>query len=140
MPSHIKADRHTIAVLLDDRSGPVRILQSGGADVHSGGAGLQCGFQRGVVAHATGHLDVHRATQLMHDGTQLITVVTGTEGGVQIDQMDPLRAGFDPRASGFQRGAVIGFRTGLTLAQTHGLAVTNVHRGQKSKRHDVLLI
>ena len=135
MTAHIQTNSHTVAVLLDDRSGPIRVLQSGGADVHSGGTGLKGRVQRSVIAHAAGQFDVHAVAKLMNDFTQLIAIVARTESGIKIDQVNPFGTGLNPGTGGLKRRTVIGFGTGFALAQAHGLAIAYIDGGQQSQRH-----
>src|SRR5690606_27863814 len=58
-------------------------------------------------------------------------VAAAAEGGVEVDQVDPLRALVDPVAGGGQRVAVAGLGTGLALREPHGLAICNVDSGKK---------
>jgi hypothetical protein len=106
--AHVKSDGDAVAVPLDDRGGPFGVLQRGGADVHAGRSGLQRGGQRVVVTHAAGHLDVDLVAELMNNLTQLRAVVPRAERRIQIDEMNPLGAGLDPRAGRFERAAVVG--------------------------------
>ena len=135
MAAHIEADCHAITVLLDDGSGPIRILKSGRANVHTGCSCFQGRIERCIVTHTAGHFNIDFAAQFLDDGTQLVTVVARAERGVKIDQVNPFRTGLSPRASGLQRRTVVGFRTGFTLAQANGLAITNIDGGKQCQRH-----
>ena len=135
MAAHVKANGHAIAVLLDDGSGPIRILKRCRANVHTGGACFQSCVEGCVVAHATGHFDIDLVAKLLDDGAQLVTVVARAECRVKVDQMNPFRTGLDPRAGSLQRRTVIGFRTGFALAQANGLAITNIDCGKQCQRH-----
>ena len=115
MSTHIEANGHLVTIFVNHTGRPLRILQCGGADVHTCGAGVERGIQGGIVTHAARHLDVHLVSELPDDLTQLGAVVPRAEGGVEIDQVDPLRPGVHPRACGVERRAIVRLRTGLTL-------------------------
>ena len=107
------------------------LLQRGGADVDPAAAGGQRGRQRLVVADAAGQLDldVERADDL---GQQL-AVVPAAEGGVEVDQVDPLRARLLPAQRGLDRVAEALLRAGHALHQLDGLAAGDVDGGQAAR-------
>ena len=130
--AYVQADRDLVAVLGDDLGDPLGGLQRGGAEVDPAAAGGQRGGQRGVVADAAGQLDldVHGAGDL---GDQL-PVVAGAEGGVQVDQVQPLGARALPGQGGLQRVAVGGLGAGLAVHEADGLAVADVDGGEEFER------
>ena len=135
MPTHVKTNGHPIAILLDDRSGPIRVLQGRGADVHTRSTGLQCSIQRIIITNATGQFDIDPVTKFVNDFTQLTAVVARAKCGIEIHQMNPFGTGLGPSACRLERRTVIRFRTGFTLAQAHGLAIAHINSGEKSQRH-----
>ena len=85
--------------------------------------------ERLVVADAAAQLDldVERADDL---GQQL-AVVAAAEGGVEVDQVDPLRAGLLPAQRRLERVAEALLGAGDALDQLDGLAVGDVDGGQE---------
>ncbi len=121
-------------MLGDDLGDPLGGLQGGGAEVDAAAAGGEGGGERGVVADAAGQLDldVHGAGHFGDEGA----VVAGAEGGVQVDEVQPLGAGALPGECGLQRGAVGGLGAGLAVHQADRLAVADVYGGEQFKlRH-----
>ena len=125
----VEADGDPVAVLGDRPGAPLRRLQRGGAEVHPAAAGGQGRGQRLVVADAAGelHVDVELAD---HAGQQL-AVAAAAEGGVEVDQVDPLGAVPLPLHGRVQRVAVGRLAAGLPLHETDGLAVGDVDGGEE---------
>lgn len=109
--------------------GPLGILEGCGAQVDASGVEGQNPLEGFVVTDTAGHLDLH-LDPLGH-ATQHVDVVTATERRVQVHQVQPFRPGLLPHECGVHGIAVPGFGTGLTLNETHGLAVLHVHGGQQ---------
>ncbi len=80
-----------------------------------------------IVADAAGQL--HRDVQLADDVGQELAVGPAAEGGVEVDQVDPLGAAFLPAQRGLQRVAVAGLAAGLALHQPDGLAGGHIDAG-----------
>src|SRR5690606_1276809 len=130
--AHVQADGDPVAVAGDGTSGPVRVLQRRGAEVDTGGAGVQGPLERGVVADATGELDVH--VQLAHDPGELLVARPAAEGGTQDDKVGPIRPLVPPGRGRLRRVAVRGLGTGLTVEEPDGLAVDDVDGGKELQR------
>ena len=109
--AHVQAHGDEAAVVGDDALGPLGVLQGGGAEVDAGGAGLQGPGQGGVVADAAGQLDLD--ADLADDAGEELGVGPAAEGGVEVDQVDPLGAGLGPVAGRVQGVAVVGLGSGL---------------------------
>ena len=65
------------------------------------------------------------------DPGQQLAVGAAAEGGVEVDQVHPLRAVALPGQRGLERVAVGGLAAGLALDQAHGLAVGDVDGGEE---------
>src|SRR5690606_5448415 len=84
----VEPDGDAVTVLGDDPGGPLRVLQRGGAEVHPLGAGVQRPGQALVVADAAGQLDGD--VEVGDDVREQLGVRAAAEGGVEVDEVDPL--------------------------------------------------
>ena len=112
---------------------PCRVLQRSRAEDDPRAVGGQRPLQRGVVADAARQL--HLDVQLPDHAREQLGVGATAERGVEVDQVDPLRATDLPRESGVARRAAGGLDTDLTLDEPDGLAVGHVDGGQQRERH-----
>ena len=85
-----------------------------------------------VVPDAAGDLDVE--PELGGDLGDDLGVVAAAERGVQVDQVDPLRAGVLPALRGRSRIAEPLLRSGPALDELHGLTAGDVDRRQQDQR------
>src|SRR5699024_96924 len=133
----VQADSDLISVLLDDLLAPFRVLQRGGSDVHPLASGGQGALEGGVVADAAGELDlqVHCLGDLADD----LEVATSAEGGIEVDEVNPLGPGVLPGHGGLDRRAVAGLRAGLALDEADGLALGDVDGGKESQSGGVVV-
>ena len=135
---HVEAHRDPLAVGGDDLCAPVGVLQRRGAEIHPGTAGGQRPLQGRVVADAAGQLD--RDVQLADDAGQQFGVGSAAERGVEIDEVDPLRAVVLPLQRGVPGGRRTRSRYRPRPGQAHGLAVGDVdggkHEGGREDDHD----
>ena len=92
--AHVQTDRDPVPVVGDDLLAPLGLLQRRRTDVDPGASGGQGALQRLVVADAAGDLDVE--PELGGDLGDDLGIVAPPEGGVEVDQVDPLRAGVLP--------------------------------------------
>ena len=127
--AHVEADRHGVTEPVDHRSRPLRVLESGRAQVDPAAAGGQGHRQGLVVADAAGEL--HRDVEPADDVGQLVPVGPAPERRVEVDQVDPLGAGLLPGQRGGQRVAVVRLAAGLALHQPDGLSVGDVDRWEQ---------
>src|SRR5690606_15076030 len=118
-----------LTVAGDDLGGPLGVLEGGGAEVDPLGAGVERPGEALVVADPTGELDgdVEVGDEL---GEQL-GVRAPPEGGVEVDEVDPLGALLRPGPGGLARVAVGGLGAGLPLDETDGLTVDDVDGGKQ---------
>ncbi len=107
---------------------PRGVLQGGGAEVHPRASRRERATQRGVVANTAGHLHLHVEAR-DHVGEEF-GVRSATEGGIEIDEVDPLRSPGLPLERGGNGIAVGRLRASLALEQAHRLAVRDVNGGQ----------
>ena len=119
-PAYVEPDGDAVAVRGDGLGAPLRLLEGGRADVHPATPGAHRRVERLVVADATAHLhvDVEGADDL---GEQ-VAVVAAAEGGVEVDQVDPLRTGLLPAQRRLDRVAEALLRAGHALHELDGLA------------------
>src|SRR5699024_2637023 len=129
----VHADGDAVAVLADDALAPLGVLQRGGADVHAAAARGQRGLQGLVVADAAGQL--HVDVELADDVAQQLVVRAAAERRVEVDEVDPLRAGVLPVRRGIEGRAVVGLGARGALDQANGLAVGDVNGGQEGQGH-----
>src|SRR5690606_40879255 len=104
--AHVQAHGDAVAVLGEHLGGPLGVLQRCGAEVDTAATGGERGGQRLVVPDAAGELDVH-----VHGGDDLseqLRVAAAAEGGVEVDQVQPLRAALLESERRVERGAVGG--------------------------------
>ncbi len=125
----VEADRDPVAVLGDRGRAPLRLLERRGADVDPAAAGGHRRRQRLVVADPAAHLDldVEGADDL---GLEL-AVVAAPERRVEVDQVEPLRAGLLPAQGRLDRVAEVLLRAGHALHELDRLAVGDVDGGQQ---------
>lgn len=98
---NVQPDGDLVAVLGDRPRTPIGVLQSGGAHVDPGAPGGQRGGKRIVVADAAGEFDLN--VEFAHHLGEQFAVGTTAEGGVQVDQVDPVGAVALPAQRGVQR-------------------------------------
>jgi hypothetical protein len=91
-------------VVGDRSAGPLRVLQGRGAEVDAGAPGGQGGGEAAVVADAAAELDLD--VEPPDDVREQGGVRTAPEGGVEINEMDPLGTGLLPGARRLERVAV----------------------------------
>src|SRR5204863_7616406 len=113
--AHVEPARHAVAVRRDRLRAPPGLLERGGADVHPAATSGHRRFERLVVADPAAHLDldVEGADDLGLEPT----VVAAAEGRVEVDEVDPLRAGLLPAHGGLDRVAEPLLRAGYALHQ-----------------------
>ena len=87
-----------------------------------------------VVADAAGELDVDAARPVLMTFLMTPCVVAAAEGGVEVDEVDPLGALARPVGGGVDGIAVAGLGAGLALGEADGLAVGDVDRGEQDER------
>jgi len=110
---------------------PVRVLERRRADVDPGAAGRQRRVQRGVVADAAGHL--HRDVQAADHLGEQPAVLPPAEGGVEVDQVDPLGACRLPGQGGLEGVAVGRLAARCALHQADRLTAGDVDGGQQDQ-------
>ena len=103
--THVETDRDPVAVLGDDTGAPLRLLERCGADVDPPAAGGQGRLERLVVADAAAHLGVD--VEGAHDLGLQLAVGAAAEGGVEVDEVQPLGALLLPRQRGLERVAEV---------------------------------
>src|SRR5690606_1787357 len=86
-----------------------------------------------VVADAARQLDVDPARGVLDDLLDDGVVVTAPEGGVEVDEVDPLGALVGPLLGRVDGVAEIRLSAGLPLGEAHRLAVGDIHRGQEGQ-------
>jgi hypothetical protein len=123
--AHVQPDRNPVSVARDRAAHPLRPLEGGRADVDPGGAGRKSCLQRLVIADTAG--EFHGHLELADHGPQQVGVATTTEGGVKVDQVDPLRTVRLPLQGRVQRVAVRRLRSSLSLHEAHRSAVRHIH-------------
>jgi hypothetical protein len=125
----IQTDGDPLLVAINYLLTPLGALQRGGTDVHSSAPGSECPLQRVIIANAAGQLDIQPEVcdELGHD----LGIVATAEGGIQVDQVNPLRAGFLPALGSSPGVPEPSLRTGLTLDQLHRLSSRDVDRRQE---------
>ena len=128
----VEADGDPVAVGGDDLLAPLRALEGGGADVDPAAAGGQRPLEGLVVADAAGQLHLH--AQVGDDLGDDLGVAALAEGGVEVDQVDPLRAGVLPALGGGPRVPEHLLRAEPTLDQLDRLAAGDVDGGQQDQR------
>src|SRR5690606_23816402 len=77
------------------------------------------------------HVDVFRDSG---DAFDFGAVLAASEGGVEVDEVDPLGALVDPVGGGVGGISVAGFGAGFALGESHSFAVGDVDRGQQGER------
>ena len=121
------AARVLVAELLDQR----RAFDRGGADDHPLDAGVEQ-LERGVGgAHAAADLDPAR--DAAHDQADLVEVrALAGAGGVEVDDVDPLRAGGFELAGDAHRVVVVdGLGVEVALVQADAVAAPQVDGGEE---------
>jgi hypothetical protein len=78
-------------------------------------------------------------TERAHDLADQLRVVASAEGRIQIHEVDPFSTLVDPRSRGFQRLAVDGLRSSLTLDQTDRLTIGHIDGGQEFQQRRALM-
>ena len=73
------------------------------------------------------------ALDLLDDLADHSRVAAAPEGGIQVDEVNPLRALAGPIHGGFDRVAVARLRACSTLGQAHRLAVCDIDGGQQNQ-------
>ena len=110
---------------------PLRLLERRRPEVDPGAAGGERRLQRGVVADAPAHLDLH--VELADDAREQLAVGAAAERGVEVDEVDPLGAVGLPLAGRLERVAVGRLGAGLALDEADGLPVGDVDGGQQDQ-------
>ena len=128
-PAHVEADRDPVAVLGDHPGAPLGLLERGRADVDPPAAGGQRRLEGLVVADAAAHLDldVEGADDL---GLQL-AVAAAPEGGVEVDEVQPLGAGVLPARAAATGSPYTRLGAGHALDELDGPALGDVDGGQQ---------
>jgi phosphoribosyl-ATP pyrophosphohydrolase len=102
---------------------------------------IKGGVEAGVVANTAGEFNLHGGHRLNNPAQQR-SVFAATEGGVEVDEVNPLGALGCPIAGRVNGVAVVGLGAELALGEAHGLALGNVDGGQQFKnggRHSELI-
>ena len=95
------------------------------------------GVERGVVADAAGQLDLD--VEATDDVGQQLAVAALAEGGVEVDQVDPLGPVGLPLQRGVERGSVGRLAAELALDQAHGLSLGDVDGGEEFESHPAIV-
>ncbi len=130
--ANVESDRDRLAVPPDHVGGPLGVLERGGAEVDARRAGFERGLEGGVVADAAGQLHLH-AAQLLDDTADDGGVVASAERGVEVDEVDPLRAVACPGGGRVDGVAVARLGAGLALREADGLAAGDIHGRQQDQ-------
>jgi len=116
-------------VLRDRRRRPLRVLECRRAEIDAPAAGRQRRLESGRVADATGELDLQ--VEAPDDRVDELTVGTPAERGVEVDEVEPLRALVLPCPGGVPRVAELAAGAGHALHELHRPATSDVDRRQQ---------
>ena len=129
--ANIETDGDPVAILGNGRSGPLRVLQCCRAEVDPAAAGRQRGRQALGVTDATRHLDLD--VEATDDAGEQLTVGAAPEGGVEVDQVDPLGTLVLPRPGGLPRVAELAAGAGDPLDELDRLPAGDIDGWQELK-------
>ena len=129
--AHVQADGHLVVEPVDHLGAPLGLLQGGGADVDPARAGVQGGGEGLGAANTTRDLDVD--VEITGDATNDLGVGPMTEGGVQVDDVQPLRTSTLPCGGDLHRVAEDALGAVHPLSQLHGATVLDVDGGQQDE-------
>ena len=113
----------------DGPSRPLRVLQRSRSDVDPPTAGRQREGQGVGVADPPGQLDLQ--IQSTDDVGDDLPVVATSEGGIEVDEVDPLGALVLPAFGGQPRVAELPARSGDALLKLHGTSLGDVDGGEE---------
>ena len=108
---------------------PLRVFQSGRADVDPAAAGGQGDLQRLGVADAARELDLK--VEAADDVGDDLAVVAAAEGCVEVDQVDPFGALVLPAFGGQPGVTELPARAGYALLELNGPALGDVDGGEQ---------
>ena len=111
------------------RARPLGVLERRGAEVDPAAAGGQRPLERLGVADAAAHLDLD--VERADDAGQQLGVRPAPEGGVEVDEVQPLGALLLPGQRGLDRVAELAAGAGDALHELHGAALDDVDGGQE---------
>ena len=136
--AHVETDGDAVAVFGDGGSRPLGVLEGSRAEVHAATSrGERC-LERLRVADAAAHL--HLDVELTDDAREEFTVRPASERSVEVDEVEPLGAGFLPGLRSGDRVAELAAGAGNALDELDGLALRDVDGGQEFEagagRHD----
>ena len=131
--AYVQAESDPLAVSGDRPCTPGRVVECCRCEDDSRAPGGQRLRQRGVVADAARqfHLDV----QLTDDGGEQLGIGATAECGIEVDQVDPLRATGLPRARRVERSTVLGLAPGGALRKSNRLTSGHIDSGQQCEGH-----
>ena len=85
--AHVEADGDLVAEARDHLGGPFGVLKCCGADVDALGSGVECALEAFGVADSAGEFDLD--PHGLDDLVEQVGVRSASEGGVEVDEVDP---------------------------------------------------